>query len=492
MIKVRRPAAPRRRKLVLPAALAASALALAACSSSSHKAATPSSSSPAASSSAPTASASSSAPAASNSAPSSAAASSAAPASYGFNAAKQDPTSAITVWVDATRQPAVDAFKKAHPEIKVNEVTYDGGANGTGSFQTKITADDAAGSGWPDVVWSTQNNDASWASQGKTPFAAPLNKGYFEQSFLDGFTPGALAPVTINGTVYGLRNDLAATVTWYDTSLMKKFGYTAPTTWEQYLALGQQVAKEHPGYIVGDVGDPWAPEVYFWSAKAPMNTVTGTTGFSANASDPKTVQMATLLDTLIKDGSISQDSVFGAPFIKKYTGKVLMLPGPVWYSGALFQNAKSLNSAPGTIDPGLPLSWSGDTPAAGNVGGGTWFVSSHSKNLAADKTFMEFVTSADDYQVDLAPGLPAYKSAGDKWLAKQATSNFFTPDFTSNISTAAGEVWTGWGYPNFSQEAVWAKAVTPGLAAGKSLVSLLPSWQKALDNQATVNGYTVN
>jgi multiple sugar transport system substrate-binding protein len=492
MIKVHRPAAPRRRKLVLPAALVASALALAACSSSSHKSATPSSSAPAPTSSAPTASTAPSSSAPSSSAPSSSAPSSASPASYGFNAAKQDPTSAITVWVDATRQPAVDAFKKAHPEIKVNAVTYDGGANGTGSFQTKITADDQAGSGWPDVVWSTQNNDATWASQGKTPFAAPLNKGYFEQSFLDGFTPGALAPTTINGTVYGLRNDLAATVTWYDTSLMTKFGYTPPKTWEDYLALGQKVAKDHPGYIVGDVGDPWAPEVYFWGAKAPMNTVTGATGFSANAADPKTVQMATLLDTLIKDGAISQDSVFGASFIKKYTGKVLMLPGPVWYSGALFQNNKSLNSKAGTIDPGLPLSWSGDTPAAGNVGGGTWFISQHSKNLAADKTFLEFVTSADDYQVDLAPGLPAYKSAGDKWLAKQATSNFFTPDFTSNISTAAGEVWTGWGYPNFSQEAVWAKAVTPGLAAGKSLVSLLPSWQKALDNQATVNGYTVN
>jgi multiple sugar transport system substrate-binding protein len=487
MIKVHRPTAPSRRKLVLPAALAASALALAACSSSSHKSTSPSSSSAAPSSAAPTAST-----APSSSAPSSSAPSSSAPASYGFNAAKQDPAATITVWIDATRQPAVDSFKKAHPEIPLNVQTTDGGANGSGSFQTKITADDQAGSGWPDVVWSTQNNDASWASQGKTPFAAPLNKGYFDQSFLDGFTPGALAPLTINGTVYGLRNDLAATVTWYDTSLMTKFGYTPPKTWEDYLALGQKVAKEHPGYIVGDVGDPWAPEVYFWGAKAPMNTVTGTNGFSAKAADPKSVQMATLLDTLIKAGVISQDSVFGADFIKKYTGKVLMLPGPVWYSGALFQNAKSLNSTPGTIDPGLPLSWSGDTPAAGNVGGGTWFVSQHSKNLAAAKTFLQFVTSADEYQVDLAPGLPAYKSAGDKWLAKQATSKFFTPDFTTNISTAAGQVWTGWGYPKFSMEAVWAKAVTPGLASGKSLVSLLPSWQKALENEATVNGYTVN
>jgi multiple sugar transport system substrate-binding protein len=410
---------------------------------------------------------------------------------YGFDAEEQEAGSPITVWVDASRQPAVEAFTEAHPDTPVDVETYDGSANGSGSFQTKITAFDQAGSGWPDVVFSTQNNDAAWAAVGQTPFAAPLDQGYFDQEFLDGFTPGALNPTTIDGTVYGLRNDLAAVVTWYDQSLFDEFGYEVPTTWEEYEELGTRVAEEHPGYIVGSVGDAWAPEVYFWGAKAPINTVTGTVTFSADMSDPNTVRMAETLDKLIDSGSVVQDSVFDAEFVQKYTGKVLMLPGPVWFSGVLFQNADSLDAPEGTIAAGLPLAWEGEEAVTGNVGGGTWFVSQHSKNLEAAKTFLEFVTSADEYQVDLAPGLPAYASAADQWLENQAGSGYFAGDFAENVSTASGQVWDGWGYPRFSQEAVFAKTVTPELAAGEDLVDLLPVWQAALENEAQVNGYTV-
>jgi multiple sugar transport system substrate-binding protein len=410
---------------------------------------------------------------------------------YGFAVEEQDAGSPITVWVDATREPAVQAFTSAHPDIPVDVETYDGGANGSGTFQTKITAFDQAGSGWPDVVFSTQNNDAAWAAVGPTPFAAPLDQGYFDQEFLDGFTPGALDPTTVDGVVHGLRNDLASVVTWYDQSLFDEFGYEVPTTWEEYEELGERVAREHPGYIVGSVGDPWTPEVYFWGAKAPINTVTGTDGFAADMSDPRTVRMAELLDTLIESGSVVRDSVFDAEFVRKYTGKVLMLPGPIWFSGALFQNADSLDAAEGTIAAGLPLAWDGEEAVTGNVGGGTWFVSRHSRNLDAARTFLEFVTSADEYQVDLAPGLPAYASAAERWLGNQAESGYFAGDFTGNVVTASGQVWDGWGYPRFSQEAVFAKTVTPELAAGRSLVDLLPAWGTALENEAQVNGYTV-
>lgn len=410
---------------------------------------------------------------------------------YGFPIVEQEADAPITVWVDASRQPAADAFKAAYPEIPITVETYDGGADGSGSFQTKVQAFNQAGSGWPDVVFSTQNNDAAWASQGDEPFAAPLNKGYFEQSFLDGFTEGALAPLTVDDTVYGLRNDLAPTVTWYDQSLMDEFGYTVPTTWEEYRELGEKVADEHPGYIIGGVGDAFAEEIYFWGAKAPVNTVVDANTLSSDTSDPYAQDMAAIIDDLLDAGVLAQENVFSPEFVQKYTGQVLMLPGPVWYSGALFSNPDSLDAKPGTIAAGLPLAWEGEDAVAGNVGGGTWFISQHSANLEAAKKFLEFVTSDERYQVELASGLPAYQAAGDKWLAKQAEAGFFAGDFAENVSTASTQVWDGWGYPRFSQEAVWAKTVTPKLAAGESLVDLLPEWEKAIENEAQVNGYTV-
>src|SRR5437762_10701324 len=98
---------------------------------------------------------------------------------YGFPQSSQDSSSAITVWVDSTRAAATTAFKKANPNVPIKVVTYDGSANGSNSFKTKMGLYDRSGNGWPDVVFSTQNNDASWASQktgGKQAFAAVLNQ----------------------------------------------------------------------------------------------------------------------------------------------------------------------------------------------------------------------------------------------------------------------------------------------------------------------------
>ncbi len=161
--------------------------------------------------------------------------------------AEQSADSPITVWVDASRAPAVEAFQKAHPEIPVKVETYDGSANGSNSFKTKMALFDQAGKGWPDVVFSTQNNDAAWASQsagGQQPFAAVLDEGVVPDDVLNNFTEGALNPCTVADKVYCLRNDLAQEVLWYDKSLMDQFGYTVPTTWEEYQALG---AEGRPG-----------------------------------------------------------------------------------------------------------------------------------------------------------------------------------------------------------------------------------------------------
>lgn len=412
----------------------------------------------------------------------------------GFAAAEQDADSAITVWVDASREPAIDAFTKANPDVKVNVETYDGNANGSASLQTRIALFDQAGEGWPDVVFSTQNNDASWASRetnGVQAFAAPVNKGWFDDEFLDGFTPGSLDPLTVDDTVYGLRNDLAQSVFWFDQSLFDQFGYEIPTTWEGYMELSDKLAAEHPGYILGSVGDAFlGTYVYYWGAQAPIFQVDGQT-FSSDFENENSTRMTELLDHMVENGTLTTASVFSADFVQNYKGKVLGMPGPVWFTGAIFQSPDSLDVPSGQLGAGQPLAWDGEDIGTGNVGGGTWLASSHSKNLDAVKTLMEFVTSADDYQVELAPGYPAYKSAAEKWIAKQASGGYFVGDFEATVVEAAGQVWDGWGFPSFSAETAYSKVVLPALASGDSIESVVPDWQKELENEAQVQGYTV-
>jgi ABC-type glycerol-3-phosphate transport system substrate-binding protein len=412
---------------------------------------------------------------------------------YGFPQAKQDDKAKITVWVDADRSGAADAFKKANPDVPLEVVTYDGSANGSNSFRTKIQQFDRAADGWPDVVFSTQNNDAAWASQssnGKQAFAATLDQGLVARSTLDNFTKGALNPCTVGGKVYCLRNDLAQAVLWYNKTLLDQFGYQLPTTWQEYQALGEKVAREHPGYIVGTTGDPWTPEVYFWGSKCRANDITGAKTVTVNVDTTECRRAAAMLDTLIKNGTTPSVSVFTPEFVQKYAGKVLMAPGPAWYAGAIFNNPQSLNVPKGQLGVAAPLPWQGEEAVTGNVGGGTWFVSSHSKNLKAAAKFVEFVTTADDYQVNVAPGYPAYGPAGDKWIKKQESSGYYATDLQPLIK-AGTQIWSGWGSGIFSQEAIWAKTMTPAVASGKSLVDMLPQWGTAIRNQAQVDGYTV-
>ena len=397
----------------------------------------------------------------------------------------------LTVWVDSTRVPAAQAYQKAHPNIKLNVVTYDGDANGSNTLQTKVELFDRTGKGWPDVVFSAENNEVSWAVS--AGFTAPLNMGLIPSSTLSNFAGGALDPCTVGGKVYCLRNDLAMDVLWYNAKLMKQWGYQVPTTWPEYEQLGLKVAKQHPGYLVGNAGDTFTPEIYMWASQCKANDITGLRTVTVNVTSPECTRMASLLDTLIKAGSMSKLSVFSTAFDKNEKGKVLMLPGPAWFGGAVFDTTSGLNVPKGEMAAAPSPQWPGSAaPSTGDVGGGLWLLSAHSSHLKEAVDFLTWVTGNNAYQADLAPGYPAYTPAATAWLANQAKSGYYATDISPVLQQAAGQVWSGWGYGQFSEEAIWAASIDPGLTAGKTIVSMLPAWQSAITEHAQADGYQVS
>ncbi|WP_043665176.1 ABC transporter substrate-binding protein [Streptomyces xylophagus] len=405
----------------------------------------------------------------------------------GFNQVPQK-NGTLTVWADSTRLAAAKLYQKLHPDVKLNIVTYDGDANGSNYLQTKVQLFNRTGKGWPDVVFSSQNNEVTWAVDAH--FAAPLNKGLVPAQTLGKFAAGANDVCTVGGTVYCLRNDLSQAVLWYNAPLMKQFGYTVPTTWEEYQQLGDKVAAEHPGYLVGDAGDSFTPEIYLWAGKCGANHITGAKSVSVNTTSATCTKMAELMDVLIKKKSMSISGVFSTDFGKNKADKVLMMPGPSWYGGALFKGtfktpAKQIAAAP------IPQ-WSGETsPSTGNVGGGTWLLSQHSEHIKAATDFLTWVTTDDAYQGKVAPGFPAYAPAAESWLKQQNASGYFAGD-VNVLKDASTQVWPGWGSGQFSQEAIWAATVKPGLTQGKTIVSLLPAWQDSIVKYAQSNGYKVS
>ena len=162
-------------------------------------------------------------------------------------------------------------------------VSYDGDANGSNYLQTKVSCSTApARAGRTSSSAPRTTRPPGRSTRG---FAAPLNKGLVPQATLAGSPRAPTTPARWTARVYCLRNDLAQAVLWYNAPLMKKLGYQVPTTWEEYQALGEKVATEHPGYLVGAAGDAFTPEIYLWASKCGANHITGPKSVTVNTTE---------------------------------------------------------------------------------------------------------------------------------------------------------------------------------------------------------------
>jgi ABC-type glycerol-3-phosphate transport system substrate-binding protein len=396
----------------------------------------------------------------------------------------------ITVWVDAVRLPVAKLYTKTHPNVKVKLVTYDGDGNGATTMQTKIQLWNRTGKGWPDVVFSQQANDPVWMGQKPFDFALDL-KGVFPSNLLKGWPAPSLAQCTVNGRLVCLQDNLAPEVLYVNKKLMTKFGYSVPKTWQQWAALGAKVAKEHPGYIIGNIGDSYGHWLYFWPDKCPISQVVGRNTVRINVDDVHCTRMAKLLDPLIESGVVPAVSVFTADFATKYGGdndKILLMPGPVWYAKDIFSG--TLHVPAGELTAALPLRWNNEPLVTGQVGGGPWIVSRHTKNQAAAIDFVKWVTTTNQAKA-VAPGLPSYGPAANVWLKKLDKDPYFAAPEGPAFKAAASLVWQGWNMVSYQDQPVWSNAVVTQLVAGKPLSELLEGLGDGLANNAKAAGYKV-
>ena len=315
---------------------------------------------------------------------------------YGFTEAEQVPDSEITVWVDASREARRHGIPEGLPRHPGEARDVRRRAGGSGSFQSKVTLMDQAGEGWPDVVFSTQQNDAIWASKqtanGEQGFAAPLNKGFLDEDFLDGFAPASLDFATIDDTVYGLRNDLAQTVFYYNQPL-DEFGYEVRRGRSKANLMSSRPSTR---CILGSMGDSFMTYVYYGGSESPVFQ-SPEAGSSTPTRATRTCRTSRRSSTACSPTARScRTSFFSAEFAAKYADKLVGVPGPVLVHGC---DLPGRPRHPGRSDRcrTAALMEGGDV-AAGNVeAGGTHRAT---RRTSAVKTFLEFVTSADEFQVE--------------------------------------------------------------------------------------------
>jgi multiple sugar transport system substrate-binding protein len=405
--------------------------------------------------------------------------------------AVSDSGGAITVWVDPPRVPAAEAFKKVHPEIDVTINQIDGTVGGK-SLQQQFAQFNQANKGWPDAIFFPSNDDIAWATGAQINYTADLTD--LVPDVIKGYDGAVNEPCQIDGRVRCLRNDAAPDVFWYNKKFFDDFGYTVPTTWEEYADLGVRIAREHPGKISGFTGDAYAPDRYLWAAGCPTNQRVSETEAHIDLSDPKCQRAKELLSRMVEGKALSPLGIFDAD-AAKVGANLVMSPGAAWWGDYLFNQTWKIPA--GVMTAVEPRTWRGETtPATGDEGGGLWGVSNHitGKQLENTLTFARFVATDPAWQVELSTGLPAYAPVRDAWISKQARQNYFADNNTTfaAMKAAIQFVRPDHSYMLYNTGSVWTETMAPALIDGKTVDDAWGAFERELLDQAKAMGYTVN
>jgi multiple sugar transport system substrate-binding protein len=393
----------------------------------------------------------------------------------------------LTVWADATRVEQVRAYQRAHPDADLKIVTIPADA---GYVSTKVQLANRTRKGWPDVVFLATPSEISALQGPPYNYAAPLDD-VIDQQVRDGFAPSTIKNCTFDGRVVCIQNDLAQTVLWYDAPLMRRLGYAVPRTWAEYAALGERVAREQPGMVVGAFGDHMMEQVFYSSSGCPIKQTTGSDSVRIDLAAEECTRVNELLQPLIDNRSVSLSGLFDPEFTRLMREeKVLMLPMASWMGDFGF---KASRFPAGRLTATTMPTWEGeDVPYAGTVGGGVWAISQHTEDKVAAGRLVEWVTTDTGLQETLTT-YPAYGPAADAWARAKADDDYYAADPVPAMQAEADKIRENWNYVRY--EAAWqpsfAEIVVNGLKDGDPLASLMAPWQDRLVEAAETAGYTV-
>ena len=422
----------------------------------------------------------------------------AAAASAGIESAQvTDTTDAITVWIDQPRQPVVDGFKAKYPKYAslINSTIVD-----RETLPAKNLLFNNTGSGWPDVVFA-EPRLVSRVSDAAHSFPLDLTS-LVPADMLKQYA--AEDNCIFNGKVYCLRNDLAQMVTYYNAPLFTQFGYKVPTTFEEMQALSDSVAKDHPGYYLGTLGDGWTWLSYFEASGCPYANVKDVGTLQINVSDPTCLRAAQLIDHMVANKTLWNTDYFTASWVQiANNNKLLMLIAPIWAALGTFKGTyycpctgSTLKTTPSITDKFLgvaaPLKWASDATAqTAAMGGSAWTISQHTKNQGLALLFAEYATQDPDLWKG-SSNFPSFTPLQPLFNATVKDDAIFASDPTAAFALAATEISpVGDTWPRFDLIAPLNTVVKDMYSKKQTMVATLSEVTTVLTPLAEAQGYNV-
>lgn len=336
----------------------------------------------------------------------------------------------ITVWVDETRQPAVESAAAAF-EAETG-TTVETVLKNFEDIRADFLAQVPTGEG-PDITVGAHDWLGEMTANG---VVAPIELGdktaEFEEVALEAFT--------FEGQVYGLPYAVENIGLIRNTALAA----TAPTTWDEAVTMGQAAGTPYPILLqLGEEGDPYTMYPLQMSFGAPV--------FAQN-----------------EDGSYSSELALGGDAGAAFAtwlqaqGAAGVLDTAVTYDIAVeaFKNGQSpfIIGGPWMVDSfeGLelaidPIPSAGGQPAQPFVGVAGFYVNAQSENALLANDFLVNFVATEDAQLALyeAGGRPpALIAAADAASADPVTAGFRAVGSEAVPMPSIpemGSVWAFWG-----------------------------------------------
>lgn len=400
----------------------------------------------------------------------------------------------ITIWVDAPRLPGA----KLYAELMKKTVDVKVELHAQADLVQKVALFNRVKKGWPDVVFGPPN-DVSVLRDADNAMA--LNK-LAPASFWKDMEAGNQWCKGADGQYYCVKNDLAQTVLWVNTKLMKDFGYTVPKTMADFEKIGLDIAKNHPGYSVGALGAQGAYSSFLWPSQCPVNQATSATAVKIAPNSPKCTRATTLLNNLINAGVMSTSAPWDADFIKDFgaANKVVMTIGPSWFGEFVIRPAGSWNVPAGQITAApMPL-WAGEkVNYSGEWGGGIYTVSPHSKYPKEALAFAIFMVSDKRNVVDVknpdgskgAPTFPASQKGNAFWKAKVSADKYYAADPYPAMLEQSKKIFSGEKPVSYDSNGAMEGTFSNELKKTKDAQKALDAFAAYATNLAKQLGYKV-
>ena len=322
--------------------------------------------------------------------------------------------SPITTSGTDPRTVLINDFEKQYPNIKVKLISA---PNDTDTNRATLTTQ-ISGGGGPDVYMG----DVIWPAQfASHQLALDLSK-YLPKSYFSTFASGLTQGASYKGDVYGAPFFEDQGFLYYRKDLLQKDGLSVPTTWEQLEADAKTIQSKGQtqyGYVFQGADYEGATcdfaEILADAGGSVLNSAAtkGTLDSAAALKALKFEQSLVTSGVSPKASSTYQETQSMNAF---QSGQAAFLRN--WdYAYSTSQAAGSKVIGDVGVAP-MPTFSGQSTPGYSNVGGWNLYVNPHSKNVAADLTFIKFMT-AKTAQTALAtqfseiPTISSVRSASD-------------------------------------------------------------------------------